>query len=117
MYYIPDPIITPCTVGVPLFVLISNMSSSVYRNVRFGIYRDYTIRTSVIDKAFQAQAMPPSRHPVEIIFKSAMMTSSPHGSGVADMEDHVSEKEMSLEEVNTCSRKDTTLKQQERMEV
>src|SRR6266568_5034636 len=108
MYYIPDPIVTPCTVGMPLFVLISNMSSSIYRNIRFGNYQDHTIRTSFIEKALPGHGMPPSQQPVGIVFKPATSTCSVHTS-LADLEQHVgnSEKksgEISLEEVETCSR-------------
>ena len=121
MYYIPDPIVTPCTVGMPLFVLISNMSSYIYRNIRFGNDRDYTIRTSFIERAFQGKAMPPSQKPVGIVFNPATSTCSVHGTGTENLEPYVgdSEKksgEISLEE--TCSRKDSTMvKQQETMEV
>ena len=124
MYYIPDPVVTPCTIGMPLFVLISNMSSYIYRNVRFGNYRDHTIHTSFIEKAFPGQAMSPAQQPVGIVFKSATSTCSVHGTSIADLEQDVGSSEsetksgeISLEEVETCSRKDARVKQQETMEV
>jgi len=121
MVYMPDPIVPPCTVALPLFVLISNMSSYVYRNIRFGRHRDHTIRTSFIEKVLPGHGMPPSQQPVGIVFKPATSTCSVHTS-LADLEQHVgnSEKksgEISLEEVETCSRENTVVKQQETMEV
>ena len=115
----PDPIVTPCTVGMPLFVLISNMSSYVYRNIRFEKYRDHTIHTSFIERAFHGETMSPSQKPVDIFFKPATTTCSVHGTGVADLEEGYLEyvdsseeknREISLEEVETCSRKDTMVK-------
>ena len=51
LFYMPDPLITPCTIGYPVFVLLNTMSSYVYRNMRLGSYQDYTITSSVINKA------------------------------------------------------------------
>ena len=95
------------------------MSSYVYRNIRFAKYRDHTIHTSFIERAFQGQTMPPSQQPLEIVFKSAMTTYCVHGTGVADLErghlgQHVdiSEKEKCEKclEVATCNREDTMVK-------
>jgi len=124
MASMPDPIVPPCIVALPLFVLINKMSSYVYRNIRFGLYRDYTIRTSFIDKAVQEQATstPLSQEPVDIVFKPAA-TCSVHGTGIPDLEQRASSSERksgdSLQEVETCSREDTMAKQQleEKMDV
>ena len=51
LYYIPKAAITPCTIGIPVFVMLNTMSSYVYRNTRFGYYRDYSITSSVINDA------------------------------------------------------------------
>lgn len=41
----------PALLGAPSFTLINNMSCYVYRHVRLGLYRDASIRSSVIIKA------------------------------------------------------------------
>jgi hypothetical protein len=40
----------PCTFEI---VIVNNMTSHVYRNMRLGFYRDYTITTSAIEKVLQ----------------------------------------------------------------
>ena len=53
LFYIPNSLITPYTIGYPVFVMLNTMSSYVYRNMRLGSYKDYTITFSVINKAFR----------------------------------------------------------------
>jgi hypothetical protein len=48
---LPQDLIT--LLGVPAFVLLNNLSCYIYRNVRLGIYRDYSIRTSAISEALR----------------------------------------------------------------
>jgi len=51
--YVPDAPIPPCSVGFPFFVMLNNMSSYMYRNLRIGFYQDYSITSSVVDEALQ----------------------------------------------------------------
>ena len=51
--YIPNAPISPCAIAYPFFVMLNNMSSHVYRNLRFGFYRDQSITSSVVDQALQ----------------------------------------------------------------
>ena len=53
LYFVPTTFITPCAVGPPTLVLLNNMSSHIYRNLRFGFYKDYTTRSSVINRALE----------------------------------------------------------------
>jgi hypothetical protein len=53
----PETVITPCTIGIPHFVIVSNMSSYVYRNIRLGFYRDYTITSSAINRVIQGPGL------------------------------------------------------------
>ena len=36
--------------GIPTIVILNNMSCYVYRNIRFGFYRDNTFHTSAINR-------------------------------------------------------------------
>jgi hypothetical protein len=56
---------TQCTIAV---VLISNMSSYVYRNMRLGFYQDYTISTFAINKAINVPSTKSAQHP-ELMFQ------------------------------------------------
>ena len=64
-FFMPQIPILPSTIGIPSFVVLSNMTSYVYRNVRFGFYQDYTITTSMIDRALQGSGQ--SAHPQHAI--------------------------------------------------
>jgi hypothetical protein len=44
--------------GAPAFVLINNVACYIYRNVRLGVFRDYSIRTSAINKALETPVPP-----------------------------------------------------------
>ena len=58
LYFMPQARIAPSTIGLPFFVLLNTMSSHVYRNVRFGFYRQYSITSSYIDRALQELGQP-----------------------------------------------------------
>jgi len=60
--YMTEPDITPCTIGIPHFVISSNMFSYVYRNMRLGFYQDYSTPTSAINKALQNPGQPQQQH-------------------------------------------------------
>ena len=53
LFCMPTPLITPCTIGYPVFVMLNTMSSYVYRNMRLGSYQDYSITSSVINNALR----------------------------------------------------------------
>jgi hypothetical protein len=50
----------PCTFEI---VIVNNMTSHVYRNMRLGFYRDYTITTSAIEKVLQGTNDGARQHP------------------------------------------------------
>lgn len=66
----PQPPIFPCTIGIPTFVLLNTLSSFVYRNVRFGYFRDYSITSSVITDA-AVQRSDHSAHHHELVFENS----------------------------------------------
>ena len=72
-FYEPQAAITPCTIGILAFVALNTMSSYVYRNMRLGYYKDYSITSSVIDRALQRpdQTSQPQR---EIVFENVIST-------------------------------------------
>ena len=92
LFYKPQGAISPCTLGIPAFVMLNTMSSYVYRNMRLGYYRDYSITSSAIDRALQApdQTSQPDR---EIVFKrgTAKSLDSDLEAGNSDLEEKVDE--------------------------
>jgi len=58
LVYVPKSPISACAIAFPFFVLLNNMSSHVYRNLRLGFYRDQSITSSVIDRALHVQGLP-----------------------------------------------------------
>jgi len=50
LYYVEGISVTPCSVGLPSLVLMNNMSSHIYRDMRFGFY---TTRSSVVNRALE----------------------------------------------------------------
>ena len=59
---------TQCTIAL---VLISNMSSHVYRNMRLGFYKDYTISTSAINRAIKVPTLK-----TELVFQNSATPST-----------------------------------------
>jgi len=58
-YHVPNfPKEILALLGAPAFVLLNCLSCYIYRNVRLGVFRDYSIRTSAINKALKS-AVPP----------------------------------------------------------
>ena len=64
--YVPKTAITACTIGIPHFVIVSNMSSHVFRNMRLGFYQDYTLTSAEMNRAVQGHSQ--SRH--EMVFSN-----------------------------------------------
>ena len=64
LVYIPKSPISACAIAFPFFVLLNNMSSHVYRNLRLGFYQDQSITSSIIDGALQG----PNRPLHEVVF-------------------------------------------------
>ena len=50
LVFVPKSPVSACAMAFPFYVLLNNMSSHVYRNVRLGFYQDQTIGTSVINR-------------------------------------------------------------------
>jgi hypothetical protein len=50
---LPKPFITPCTLGGPLFVLISNLACHVYRNLVNAKYRDHGVFLHFVDGSWR----------------------------------------------------------------
>jgi hypothetical protein len=48
--FIPNSPVSACAVAFPFYVLLNNLSSHVYRNLRLGSYQDQTIGSSVINR-------------------------------------------------------------------
>jgi len=49
-YSVEYPWLSNCTFGFPLFVLMNTLAGHIYRNIRFKVYMDQTINSSVINK-------------------------------------------------------------------
>lgn len=79
LYYLPNAPITSCTIGLPAFVVLSNMASHVYRNLRFGCYRDTSMTSSAINKAFQRSRQSRQR-PHDIVFTPPSHLTNPDKS-------------------------------------
>ena len=47
----PVPLVLPCTFGLAVVALTNNMVFHIYRNIRFGFYRDNTITTTMLHRA------------------------------------------------------------------
>ena len=91
LFYKPQATITPCTIGIVVFVMLNTMSSYVYRNMRFGYYRDYSVTSSIINDALQRPGQS-SRSHREIVFKNSTATKSlDTGVSQADSEGKVDE--------------------------
>ena len=58
LFLIPQSFITRCTLALPGFVLVNNMSCHLYRNVRLGLYRDFTIHTEALRGALEGPSIP-----------------------------------------------------------
>ena len=86
--YMTEPAITPCTIGIPHFVILSNMSSYVYRNMRLGFYRDYSVTTSAINRALQGPGKCDQQHH-GMVFSNPL--ASPKHSEVGRAEGEVEE--------------------------
>ena len=50
VYHLNIPSLTPCTFGVPLFVLMNTLAAHIYRNIRFKVYTDQTITSSALNR-------------------------------------------------------------------
>jgi hypothetical protein len=66
--YIPEAPIHPFSVGFPFFVMLNNMTSHVYRNLRFGFYQDHSITSSAVSEV--------SQHRHELVFDHRTSTRS-----------------------------------------
>ncbi len=53
LYFVRGTSVPPCTVGLPSIVFMNNMSSHIYRDMRFGFYRDDTTGSSVINRELE----------------------------------------------------------------
>jgi len=95
--YMPQPPIFPCALGVPFIVMLNIMSSHIYRNVRFGYYRDYSITSSAVDGVIQGfgESAPrnhaiifehstPTKLDLEVGVKEEVITSSRNSKGDLD---------------------------------
>jgi len=71
----PQTPILPSTIGNIILVLVSNMTLYVYRNLRFGFYRDHSITSFLNDRALQGSSHP--HH--EIVFKRPRLEDSRGG--------------------------------------
>ena len=56
MSLIPQSFVTYCTFTLPTFVFINTMSCHLYRNVRLGLYRDYTVNTEVFEGVLEGSS-------------------------------------------------------------
>ena len=72
LFFMPQTPIPPFTIGIPFFVMFNNMTSYVYRNMRFGFYQDYSIASSVIARALQGSGQSADSH--QIVFEQPTST-------------------------------------------
>ena len=65
--YVPNAPIAPCTISFPFFVMLNNMTSHVYRNLRFGYYRTEStmITSTMIENALNQPGKSHRRHELE----------------------------------------------------
>jgi len=95
--HLPKRPLTPCAISYLGFVMLNVMSSYVYRNIRLGFYRDYSITSSVIDRALprpRAQSQS-ARH--DIVFEHPLSTKQLEEG--RDLEDRYSESDVVRTEV------------------
>lgn len=97
VYYLDLPWLSSCTIGMPLFALMNSVAAHIYRNIRFKVYTDHTITSSVLNKdLIGLSASDPtgagvpnspsskhksnSRHVLDITFQRSVTTSSETGA-------------------------------------
>ena len=98
MHFIPRSFVTHCTFTLPTFVLINTMSCYLYRNVRLGLYRDYTVETEGLEGALEASSSSDQQHQMGIALSRRRSQHGTHITQDVDLEAAQDDSDLSSRE-------------------